>query len=82
MSKAYTPHVARELSGLPLGTRVVSYMGYADEIPHCYSCEATLFRDDLKLWIKNREPDPMLDQLNLHPSRSYHGSAGWSGPRR
>ena len=32
-----------------MGTRVVTYAGYADEIPACYDCELSLFRDELKL---------------------------------
>ncbi len=47
--KQYTSHVARELAAKPIDTRVATYMGYADEIPACYSCERTLFSDDLKL---------------------------------
>ena len=79
--KRYTGHVAAELAARPIGTRVVTYMGYADEIPSCYSCESTLFDDDLKLWIKTREFDPALDALRFNASRSYRGSAGWAPPR-
>jgi SAM-dependent methyltransferase len=79
--KAYTGHVADQLSARPLGTRVVTYMGYAEEIPECYTCESALFGDDLKLWVKTREHDPDIDRLRLRPSRSYHGSAGWAPPR-
>jgi SAM-dependent methyltransferase len=79
--KRYTRHVAAQFGAQPLGTRVVTYMGYADEIPSCYECESTLFGDDVKLWVKNREYDPALEQLGLNASRSYRGSAGWVGPR-
>jgi hypothetical protein len=79
--KRYTRHVSAQLGMQPLGTRVVTYMGYADEIPSCYECESTLFGDDLKLWVKIRDYDPALEQLGLNASRSYRGSAGWSGPR-
>ncbi len=79
--KRYTSHVATELAARPMGTRVVTYMGYADEIPACYSCESALFRDDLKLWVKNREPDLALEPLGLSAKRSYRGSMGWSSPR-
>ena len=41
--KRYSSHVATELAARPVGTRVVTYMGYADEIPACYSCESALF---------------------------------------
>ena len=79
--KRYTSHVATELAARPVGTRVVTYMGYADEIPACYSCELALFRDDLKLWVKNRQPDLALEHLTLRATRSYRGSIGRSSPR-
>ncbi|MDQ6655579.1 MAG: methyltransferase domain-containing protein [Verrucomicrobiota bacterium] len=78
----YTSHVAAQLGQCPIGTRVVTYMGYADEIPGCYTCEAALFRDDLKLWVKRREYDPDAERLGLGAARSYRGSAGWVAPRR
>ena len=77
----YASYVSDQLGQRPLGTRVVTYMGYADEIPSCYGCEATLFKDDLKLWIKEREYDPELERLALRPRRSYRGSQGWAAPR-
>jgi SAM-dependent methyltransferase len=80
--KRYTNHVAGQLGARPIGTRVVTYMGYADEIPVCFSCEAALFNDDLKLWIKTREYDPALESLGLSGSRSYRGSMGWEAPRK
>ena len=79
--KRYTSYVAAELGARPIGTRVVTYMGYADEIPSCYSCESTLFGDDLKVWVKTREYDPAVDALGLIASRSYRGSMGWTPPR-
>ena len=79
--KRYTSYVADQLGRRPLGTRVVTYMGYADDIPACYDCEATLFGDDLKLWIKRREYDPQLEALGLRARRSYRGSQGWAPPR-
>ena len=78
----YTSHVAAQLGERPIGTRVVTYMGYADEIPSCYDCEAALYGDDLKLWIKNREYDREIERLGLMASRSYRGSAGWVPPRK
>lgn len=78
----YTRHVAVELGARPLGTRVVTYSGYADEIPSCYDCETALFHDDLKFWIKKRECDPVLESLGLGASRSHRGTAGWVPPRR
>ena len=77
--KKYTRHVSVQLGARPIGTRVTTYMGYANDIPSCYSCEATHFDDDLKLWIKQREYDPDLE--NFKVSRSYHGSAGWAPMR-
>ena len=79
--RRYISYVSDQLGARPLGTRVVTYMGYADDIPSCYDCETTLFGDDLKLWIKNREHDPDIERLGLRPSRSYRGSAGWAPPR-
>ncbi len=78
----YTRYVAAQLNARPLGTRVVTYSGYADEIPSCYDCETALFRDDLKLWTKKRENDPVLEGLALGASRSHRGAAGWVPPRR
>lgn len=80
--KRYTSHVAAQLASCALGTRVVTYMGYADEVPACYDCETALFGDDLKLWIKTREYDPDIERLQLCPSRSYRGSLGREDPRR
>lgn len=79
--KRYTKHVAAQLGARPLGTRVVTYLGYADDIPACYDCESALFDDDLKLWIKNREFDPDIERLGLRVSRSHRGSEGWQPPR-
>ena len=80
--KRYTSYVSDQLGQQPLGTRVVTYMGYADDIPASYDCEATFFGDDLKLWIKKREYDADAERLGLRPSRSYRGSRGWAPPRR
>lgn len=79
--RKYTSHVAAQLGSRPIGTRVATYMGYADDIPSCYDCESTRFGDDLKLWIKRREYDPVIERLGLRVSRSYRGSAGWLEPR-
>jgi len=78
----YTRHVADELGKRPIGTRVVTYSGYADEIPSCYDCEAAVFHDDLKLWLKRREHDLALERLGLGVSRTHRSSAGWIEPRR
>ena len=79
--KRYTHHVAAQLGAKPIGTRVVTYMGYADDIPSCYDCESALFGDDLKLWIEQREYDADLARLVLGVSRSHRGSEGWQPPR-
>ena len=79
--KRYNRHVVEQLGAMPMSTRVVTYAGYADEIPACYDCEATFFDDDLKLWIKRREHDPEIERLGLHTSRSYRGPIGWRPPR-
>ncbi|MBA3544254.1 MAG: class I SAM-dependent methyltransferase [Chthoniobacterales bacterium] len=79
--KRYNNYVASQLGFKPLGTQVVTYAGYADEIPACYECERTLFRDELKLWVKRREYDPAIERLGLHASRSYRGPIGWAAPR-
>ena len=80
--KRYTRHVSAQLGARPIGTRVVTYMGYADDIPACYKCEEALFGDDLKLWIKQREYEPDIERLGLNVSRSHRGGNGWTAPRR
>jgi len=80
--KRYTSHVSAQLGAGAIGTRVVTYMGYADDIPACYSCEEALFGDDLKLWIKQRPYEPDIERLGLNVSRSHRGSKGWTPPRR
>ena len=79
--KKYNSYVAAQLGGRPIGTRVVTYAGYADEIPSCYDCESALFRDELKLWIKRREYDPEIERFGLHTTRSYRGPIGWAPPK-
>ncbi len=79
--KKYTRHVSTQLGAKPLGTRVVTYAGYGDEVPACYRCDSTCFGDDLKLWIKEREYDPEVEKLGLGAARSYRGSQGWAAPR-
>ena len=79
--KRYTSHVAAQLGARPIGTRVVTYAGYAEDIPACYYCELALFGDDLKLWIKQREYEPDIERLGLNVSRSYRGTIGWASPR-
>ena len=79
--KKYTSYVAVQLGNKPIGTRVVTYAGYADEIPACYDCEQALFGDDLKLWIKTRDYAPENERFGLGVSRSLRGTFGWYSPR-
>lgn len=79
--KKYTRYVAVQLGNRPIGTRVVTYAGYADEIPACYDCEQALFGDDLKLWIKTRDYAPENERFGLGVSRSLRGTVGWYSPR-
>jgi SAM-dependent methyltransferase len=74
----YTTYVAGQLGTRPVGTRVVTYAGYANEIPGCYDCESTRFADELKLWVKRREYDAALEQFGFGASRSYRGAEGWA----
>ena len=60
--KRYNSYVAAQLGNMPIGTRVVTYAGYADEIPGCYDCELALFGDELKLWIKRREYEADIER--------------------
>lgn len=53
----YVRYVATELAAKPLGTRVITYAGFALEVPRCYECEQTAFGGKLKLWIKDRAAD-------------------------
>ncbi len=80
--KRYNSYVAAQLGAKPVGTRVVTYAGYSDEIPACYDCESAFFRDELKLWVKRRQYDPDIERLGLHTSRSYRGPIGWAPPRQ
>lgn len=53
----YINYVRRELSGMRLGTRVVTFWGACEEIPPCYECVDTAFDRELQLWVKRREGD-------------------------
>ena len=41
--KRYNNYVAANLGSMPIGTRVVTYAGYADEIPACYRVRVGAF---------------------------------------
>jgi SAM-dependent methyltransferase len=51
----YTRHVATQLARAPLGTRLVTYYGFCEEVPIGYECEEYSLCDALKLWRKTRE---------------------------
>lgn len=51
----YINYVHRELSKLPLGTRVVTFWGDCNEIPACYDCVETACEGELRFWIKRRD---------------------------
>ena len=53
----YTGHLQQELSGMPLGTRVVTFHGACEEIPASYDCDDEYFAGLLKLWVKARPAD-------------------------
>lgn len=52
----YIEYVRREFSLMRMGTRIVTYWGTCEEVPPCYDCVETAFNDELKLWVKRREP--------------------------
>jgi SAM-dependent methyltransferase len=79
--RRYQFDVANKLGQSPLGTRVVTYSGFCDEIPGCYDCESAFFGNELKLWIKRRAYDADVERWKLTGSRSYRGMYGWA-PRR
>lgn len=54
----YINYTRRQLSQLPLGTRVVTFWGDCDEIPPGYDCEEKAYGGQLRLWIKRRADAP------------------------
>jgi SAM-dependent methyltransferase len=54
----YVTYVAAELCAKPIGTPVVTYAGFAHEVPSCYDCQLSGFGGDLKFWVKVREAIP------------------------
>jgi SAM-dependent methyltransferase len=78
----YVRHARSKLGVRPLGTRVVSYAGFDDEIPDCYVRVETSFGGELKFWEKMHGYDDALDRLRLKTGRSYSGEAGWAAPRQ
>jgi SAM-dependent methyltransferase len=57
-------HVAAELCAKPIGTRVVTYLGCAHEVPGCYNCQLSVLAGALKLWIKVREAVPNDEHID------------------
>ena len=48
----YSIYLYNQLEKMPLGTRVVTYCSWGDEIPPCYQLAETHFDSLLKFWIK------------------------------
>jgi len=50
----YTEFVASQLAMAPKGTRLVTYCGDCEEVPHGYRCEECVLDEKLKFWVKQR----------------------------
>ena len=48
----YSIYLYNELEKKPIGTRIVTYCSWGDEIPPCYQLEEAHFDNLLKCWIK------------------------------
>jgi predicted RNA methylase len=48
----YSDYVQKQLSTMPIGTRVVTYHSSGPEIPNTYKLKDSLFKTHLKFWIK------------------------------
>jgi hypothetical protein len=48
----YSIYLYNQLEKMPVGTRVVTYCSWGDEIPPCYQMADAYFSDLLKFWIK------------------------------
>lgn len=70
----YIKYVATELEAKSLGTKVVTYLGSALEVPSCYDCQLTAFGSDLKLWAKVREPAAENSEFGVIPHCSRRGA--------
>jgi hypothetical protein len=66
----YTRHVATKLARAPLGTRVVTYHGFCEEVPLCYECQQSSFDGVLKLWRKTRNSPTDHTPQDAHSSRN------------
>lgn len=53
---SYTQYVRKELSKTPLGTRLVTYYSFGDEIPEGFDIEFTAFNGELNFWKKYFDP--------------------------
>ncbi len=50
--RIYAAYVRAQLSSAPPGSRVATYWGDDEEIPHSYECVETHFEGKLKFWCK------------------------------
>lgn len=48
----YSIYLYNQLEKMPIGTRVVTYCSWGDEIPPCYHLEESHFDNLLKCWMK------------------------------
>lgn len=48
----YTQYMREQLSKMPIGTRLVTYFSFMDEVPECYKVQSADFDLKLKLWEK------------------------------
>lgn len=48
----YTQYVREQLSKMPVGTRLVTYFSFMDEVPTSYQIQFTDFDEKLKMWEK------------------------------
>lgn len=75
----YNEYVYRQLSAVPLGTRVATYWGDQEEIPDSYECVESLFDDRLRFWIKKRRYalPASADEDAVNRSRGASLSSQW-----
>ena len=48
----YSNYMNKQLKLMPIGTRLVTYFSFNDEIPDCYKIQSLDFDDKLKFWKK------------------------------
>lgn len=54
--KVFSDHIKKEWSKMPIGTRVVTYHAYLDQIPNNYQLISMHFDGLLKCWEKTNNP--------------------------